>query len=218
MPALSVRTVSLVDAVSESLRRAIINADYEPGSAITELRVSEDFGVARSTAKAAVERLVTAGFLEREAHRSARVPSMAPEDVIDLYETRRIIESAAASRIALKQVQPDALQAIESAEADLVRAATAGDRDAVATADVAFHTALVESTGIQTLTDIYAMIMGRAHIAMVQVQRKNPDGAHRSHTEHMAILDAIHAGDPEAAEAAIAAHLSRAQADYVRRV
>ncbi|MGV2982377.1 GntR family transcriptional regulator [Microbacterium sp. AGC85] len=213
MPALSVRTVSLVDAVSESLRLAIINAEYEPGSPLTEVRVSEDFGVARSTAKAAVERLVAAGFLERSPHRSAQIPRLTEKDVIDLYETRQIIEGAAVRRSA---ASGKSLNDAERAEADLISAASRGDRDAVATADVAFHTALVEAAGLRNLADLHAMLMGRAHIAMVQVQRSNPDGAHRSHSEHEQILAAIRSGDGDAAAEALSQHLSRAQADFRR--
>lgn len=213
MPALSVRTVSLVDAVAESLRLAIINAEYEPGSSLTEVRVSEDFGVARSTAKAAVERLVAAGFLERSPHRSAQIPLLTNKDVVDLYETRQIIEGAAVRLSATSGKPPSGA---EKAEAELINAATRGDRDAVASADVAFHTALVEAAGLSNLTDLHAMLMGRAHIAMVQVQRRNPEGAHRSHDEHEHILAAIRDGDADAAAQALSDHLSRAQADFRR--
>ncbi|UYO97386.1 GntR family transcriptional regulator [Microbacterium sp. M28] len=213
MPALSVRTVSLVDAVAESLRLAIINSEYEPGSSLTEVRVSEDFGVARSTAKAAVERLVSAGFLERLPHRSAQIPLLTERDVIDLYETRQIIEGAAVRLSAASGTLPSAA---EKAEAELISAAERGDRDAVATADVAFHTALVAAAGLRNLADLHGMLMGRAHIAMVQVQRRNPNGAHRSHGEHEKILAAIRDGDGEAAAQALSQHLSRAQEDFRR--
>lgn len=211
MPTLSVRTVSLVDAVAESLRLAIINTEYDPGSSLTEVRVSEDFGVARSTAKAAVERLVAAGFLERSPHRSAQIPLLTAEDVIDLYETRQIIEGAAVRRSAVSGNSPSAA---EKAEAELISAAMRGDRDAVATADVAFHAALVEAAGLRNLADLHSTLMGRAHIAMVQVQRRNPEGAHRSHAEHEEILAAIRTGDEEAAAQALARHLARAQDDF----
>lgn len=213
MPAFPLQTVSLVDAVAESLRRAIIDSQYEAGAALTEIRVSEDFGVARSTAKAAVERLVTAGFLERAPHRSARVPRLSAADVDDLYETRRIIESAAVRRAASSA---SLHAAITDAEAELLRAALVGDRDAVASADVAFHTALVQAAGLQALSSLHSLLMGRAHIAMVQVQRRNPSGALRSHAEHEAILESIREGDAEAAAHRLDDHLRRAQQDFAR--
>lgn len=213
MTAYPLRTVSLVDAVAEALRLAIIDSHYEAGAALTELRVSEDFGVARSTAKAAVERLVTAGFLERTPHRSARIPLLSEADVSDLYETRLIIEGAAVRRAAAAASLP---AAVIDAESELLRAAQIGDRDAVASADVAFHTALVEAAGLRVLSDLHGMLMGRAHIAMVQVQRRNPDGALRSHAEHEAILAGIRAGDPHTAAVTLEAHLTRAREDFIR--
>ena len=160
-----------------------------------------------------MERLVSAGFLERLPHRSAQIPLLTERDVIDLYETRQIIEGAAVRLSAASGTLPSAA---EKAEAELISAAERGDRDAVATADVAFHTALVAAAGLRNLADLHGMLMGRAHIAMVQVQRRNPNGAHRSHGEHEKILAAIRDGDGEAAAQALSQHLSRAQDDFRR--
>ena len=49
---------SFVDAVHQAIRGRILAGAVTPGSTVTELAVATEFGVARVTAKAAVERLV----------------------------------------------------------------------------------------------------------------------------------------------------------------
>ena len=62
------------DAIFETLKTRIIDQSEPPGSTLTESAVALRFGVARPTAKLAIERLVSDGLLRREAHRAARVP------------------------------------------------------------------------------------------------------------------------------------------------
>ena len=61
----------LPEAIYDDLRALIIEQSYPPGSSITESAVALRFGVARPTAKMAIERLVTEGLLRRELHQSA---------------------------------------------------------------------------------------------------------------------------------------------------
>ena len=95
---------ALPEAIYEELRELIVDQSYVPGTSITESAVALRFGVARPTAKMAIERLVTEGLLRRELHQSARVPQLDATDIIDLFDNRAVIESAAVA--ALQAVPP----------------------------------------------------------------------------------------------------------------
>jgi DNA-binding GntR family transcriptional regulator len=99
----------LPEAIYEQLRASIIDQTHAPGSSITESAVALRFGVARPTAKMAIERLVTEGLLRRELHQSARVPLLTGADIADLYDNRAVVESAAVA--ALTAVPADAMTA-----------------------------------------------------------------------------------------------------------
>ncbi len=58
------------------------------------------YGVARPTAKVAIERLVAEVLLHREAHHAARIQVLGREDIVDLFANRSIIEAAAISALA----------------------------------------------------------------------------------------------------------------------
>jgi DNA-binding GntR family transcriptional regulator len=68
MPLAPSGTVTMPDAIVDALRSRIIDQSEPPGATITESAVALRFGVARPTAKLAIERLVSDGLLRREAH------------------------------------------------------------------------------------------------------------------------------------------------------
>ena len=100
------------DALHERLRDDVLDLVFAPGASVTEAAVSVRYGVARPTAKLAIERLVADGLLRRTANRAARVPVMTPADVQDLYDTRALVEVAAVERLAVEgSIPADALRA-----------------------------------------------------------------------------------------------------------
>lgn len=84
------------DAVFDAARESILSQREAPESAVTEQAIADRFGVARPTAKVALERLVADGLLRRTAHKTARVPELTRDDIVDLYANRAIVEEAAA--------------------------------------------------------------------------------------------------------------------------
>ncbi|WP_368496564.1 GntR family transcriptional regulator [Herbiconiux sp. A18JL235] len=115
------RTVSAVDAVGDDLRRRMFAGELVGGELLKEAVVAAEYGVSRSTAKAAIEKLTAEGLLERSANRSARVPRLTAADVHDIYRTRLRLESSALRELAAARRAPR-----EAAEANArVRAAGA---------------------------------------------------------------------------------------------
>ena len=93
-------TAVLPEAIADDLRASIIAQRDAPGTALTESSVALRFGVARPTARLAIDRLVADGILRREAHRAARVPELSRDDIAELFDARTIIEAAAMAALA----------------------------------------------------------------------------------------------------------------------
>jgi len=94
---------------------------------LTEATVSARYAVARPTAKAAIERLVSEGLLRRSTNRTAHVPVLKESDIEDLYAIRIVVEVAALRNLAAdRSVPADALTAHREllAAADIGGAAT----------------------------------------------------------------------------------------------
>jgi GntR family transcriptional repressor for pyruvate dehydrogenase complex len=79
------------------------------------------------------------------------------------------------------------------------------DFEAAAVADLAFHDLIARATQ----NDLFAVILGSIANALIEVRRETLAGGSGKTTiaDHQRILEAIEAGDPDAARAAMADHL-----------
>ncbi len=195
------------DAIFTTLRARIIDQSVPPGSTLTESAIALRFGVARPTAKLALERLVADGLLRREAHRAARVPELSRDDIVDLFATRRLIEAAATASLARGGTIPaDAL----SAHRELLGVARTGG--AFAAQDAAFHRALVAGSPSSRLARMHATLMGEIELCIGQVQAHHLLPVTEVAAQHQRILDAVTAGEPETAADLARAHIDAAGA------
>ena len=180
----------LPDAIYDALRVSILEQRDAPGTSITESAVALRFGVARPTAKLAIERLVAEGLLRREAHRAARVPELGRDDIIDLFESRAVVESAAVAALARQGMIPAAALAAHHALTE--RARTDGG---FAEDDIAFHRELVAGQQSPRLARLHGLLMGEIELCIGQVQAHHLLTAGAVAQQHQGILDAVTAGD-----------------------
>ena len=206
-PAARLGVVGVVDAVTRRLRDQILRGEIGADLALTEAKVSASFGVARPSAKAAIEQLVASGLLVRTAHRSARVVAIDPEMVRDVYRTRMRLESAALRELARERAVPDAARA---ANADLLAMPAAADT-ATVDPDLRFHTALIDPVGSDRTTRMYRSVLDEVRLCMTQVQGRRLLEAAAIAQQHAAILDAVDAGDADRAATLLADHLGAAE-------
>lgn len=193
------------DAIHETLRSRIIDQSEPPGAAITESAVALRFGVARPTARLAIERLVADGLLRREAHHAARVPELSRDDIVDLFSTRRLIESAALATLAGGGEIPAGALA---AHRELRAIARSGGP--FAAQDAAFHRALVSGSPSPRLARMHAALMGEIELCIGQVQAHDLLPVTDVAAQHQRILDAVTAGDATAAADLTRAHIDAA--------
>ena len=178
------------DSVYSGLRSSIIDQVDAPGSTITEAAVAERFGIARPTAKLAIERLVTEGLLQREAHRTARVPELDRSAIADLFENRALVESAALAKLSQDGTIPAAALRAHRA---LQHSAETGTP--FAEHDIEFHRALVTAQSSPRLARMHALLMGEIELCIGQVQARHLLAATAVAEQHQGILDAVLRGD-----------------------
>lgn len=199
--------VGVVDAVTAQLRGRILSGEIRSGAPLTEAAVSQTFGVARPSAKAAIEQLVAAGLLVRTAHRSARVVGIDPGTVRDVYRTRARLESAALRDLAAGRTVP---QAALDANAEIL-AMPPGPDPATVDPDLRFHTALIDALESDRTGRMYRSLLDEVRLCMAQVQGRRLLDAAAIAAQHADILDAVASGDGQRAAALLDAHLSSAE-------
>lgn len=199
--------VGVVDAVTVQLRGRILSGEIRSGDPLTEAAVSQAFGVARPSAKAAIEQLVASGLLVRTAHRSARVVGIDTEAVRDVYRTRTRLESAALRDLAVTRTVP---RAALKANAEIL-AMPPGPDPATVDPDLRFHTALIDALDSERTGRMYRSVLDEVRLCMAQVQGRRLLDAAAIAAQHADILAAVASGDGERAAALLDAHLSSAE-------
>jgi DNA-binding GntR family transcriptional regulator len=180
----------LPEAIYSRLRASIIDQGFAPGTSITESAIALQFGVARPTAKMAIERLVAEGLLRRELHQSARVPQLDRADILDLYNNRAVIEGAAIDALAEAGAVP-----VDAVRAHHALVDSAERKRPFAEHDIAFHRALVAGQPSPRLARMHALLMGEIELCIGQVQAGHLIDAKDVAQQHQEILDAVIAGD-----------------------
>lgn len=192
-------------SVHASLRDAILDRELAPGTTVTEGAVALRYGVARPTARLAIERLVAEGLLRRGPHQAAKVPSLDAQDIADIYDSRAVVEHAAIERLARAgSIPADALRA----HRELLAIA---DDAAFARIDARFHRALVAGQPNARLAGMHGLLMGEIELCIAQVQAERVLTPREIAAQHQAILDAVIAGDAELAGRLTRAHIQGAR-------
>ena len=209
MSGLKVQPISTGEAVVASLRSRILDGEIVPGARLPEAELAADLGVARPTVREAIQTLCHEGLLVRERNRSAHIPLLTREEILDLFAVRIPLECLIV-RMVLQRGAP-----LEPArEAMTVMEALPDDAgwSKVVAADGAFHHALVSAVGSPRLERLYGALSGEIRLCVAQLRPSwaSPSAIGREHHE---VLDVLETGDVAAAEARMTAHLERAVRD-----
>ncbi|MFE2156421.1 FadR/GntR family transcriptional regulator [Streptomyces lydicus] len=208
---------SLVDTVVDALRSQLSGGEWPVGSRIpSEHALAETLQVGRNTVREAVRVLVHAGLLRSRQGEGTFVVSTAdPGDLMrgvqragirDVLELRIALEAEAA-RLAARRHRPadlERMRAALDAQAELADAdgrPRADSLELYADHDIAFHKAVVEAAHNTALTATYGWFSSSVREALVSAldDQAMPQIVHG---DHRAVLEAIEAGDPAAAERA----------------
>ena len=209
MAGMVVKPISATEAVAASLRERIFDGAIEPGARLPELELAADFGVARPTVRAAIQTLCHEGLLQRERNRSAFVPKLTLDDVLDLFSVRIPLECLIVREV-LERKAP--LGGVEEAIRLLTGLTTRSPWSRVVDADLGFHRALASATGSPRLEKLYLSLSGEIRLCIAQLRPAWPSPAAMA-AEHRTLLDVIESGDVDDAVARMTAHLERAVHD-----
>lgn len=141
-------TPALADHIVSELRRLIVAGELPAGTRLVELDLSATFDVSRGPVRDALRHLETEGLVESRRG-GTYVVGLSLADIEELYVLRELLESAAI-RISIAAGTTEYTAAHEALEA-MRQAATDGDVDAFAVADLDFHSSFYVTAGNRRL-------------------------------------------------------------------
>src|SRR5215813_11316081 len=83
---------SLSSAVVERLREKILNGELREGEQLRQDAIAAEFQISRIPVREALSHLAAEGLITIVANRSAVVSSLSPEEIMELFETRAVLE------------------------------------------------------------------------------------------------------------------------------
>ena len=190
----------------EAIREAILSGELEPGAAIDKAALCDKLGVSRFPVSTAIGRLAFERLVRVEPQHGSFVAEISASDVREHLFLRAALETAVAERAAVElddDARADLAANLEEAEAS----AAAQDHPLFYSLDVGFHAGLSGPMGLTRTAEILVGV--RSHLERVRRLLMTPRGRlSETLTEHRAVLKAVLSRDPQAARAAMAAHIA----------
>lgn len=225
------RKPKLSERVASAIREQVLKGEIAPGEKLpTESRMSEFFGVSRTVVREALATLAADGLVEARQGAGVFVkdhPTLAFGSIsldvgnrishaLNVIEVRMGLEIESAGLAALRRNAAQEAQ-IQEAFFEFDRLLERGE--ATGKSDFAFHRAIAAATNNPYYVEVLDALGMRAIPCDVAspwgtdsvLSREYQESLQR---EHLAILKAISANDPEAARAAMRAHLTASQERY----
>lgn len=188
---------SLPESIHEILRLRILNNELPSGTPLVELALADEFGVSRTTVRAAMRELQAERLIEINPRRGSTVTRMSAEDIREVCFARYTLEAAGLKEIT-RAGRRDLADRMNDVVATMTHAADKGDLAAIVEADTELHQLIVHAPGHPLIVDMWTSLnaqMGalmrssldrqrisleetvRRHAALVSVFRDRPTGA-----------------------------------------
>ncbi|WP_300037503.1 GntR family transcriptional regulator [uncultured Roseobacter sp.] len=200
---MSETTRSSGQAAYDALLAALRNGTFQPGARLREEEVGEQLGLSRTPVREALRRLESDGIVEHRPRIGAVIRSLGHTEIVELYEMRLVLERTAAEMAAKHgaDAEFDALDALNDrieAERSNPALGAAINQD--------FHRGLYLAGRNRFLMEA-ARALNNSLLLLGPTTYTDPERIDVVVRQHRAIIDALRAGDAEAAGAAAEAHL-----------
>lgn len=217
------RRENLSAKVAADLRREILEGRHQPGDQLPGHReLAAELGVGVSSVREAISMLVSAGLIETRAGRGTFVTAgdgsavgdvqgrpLDRREIQELTEARELLELQIVG-LAAERATSESIARLRAA-VDKMRAAPRNASE-YSKADIEFHLALAEACGnrylLRSIVNIRTLLERDLELSADAAIRRVGD-LEFSIADHVAVVDAVEAGDPEAARRVLFDIMSR---------
>ena len=197
------------DEIYERIYIAILEHRLHPGTKLGEDRLAKIFDVSRARVREVLSRLAHEQIVELYPQRGAFVAKPTPQQAMDVFEARRLIEPAVLKRL-ITHLTPDKTARLRQHQELELDARRRDDRRAVVRLSGEFHVLLAELAGNSALSRSLRELASLTCLIILLYDA--PTAMSCRADEHSDIIEAIARRDVPKAEKLMLAHL-----DHIER-
>ncbi|WFE89868.1 GntR family transcriptional regulator [Roseibium porphyridii] len=199
------KTASLEDEVYLQLREMILAGELVSGEKLVQEDLSERLGVSRTPLRSAIAKLEGEDFVRMSSRSEAYVAEFGTRQIVDLFEVRAVLEGLIC-RLLAPTIEQKHILYLRSVITAAQPAVETGDTQAYRDADVEFHTYLTKLVTQGNLIKMLDSVHAIMSMSLSQGILRSPA---ETHPEHLAIIDALEAKNPDQAERLMIQHIRK---------
>ncbi len=203
---------TLAHQVYDALVEAVLERRIAPGDRLVMDQLAEAFDVSRTPVRDALLRLESEGLVEPAGRRGYEVRTVGTREVVELYQAREAIEGHS---VRLLCASPDLERRVERIRVAIAAAADDSATTAAYVANRRVHRAFVEQSGNRPLLAAFDSLWGATLALFAYSQTFPVDVQATLEADHLGLVEAIAAGDPDEAHAAIVDHIRAGLAEHL---
>lgn len=213
--------MAVTDEAITRIREMIVNGELGPGDKLPrEADLAERLGLSRNSLREAVKALSLIHVLDVRQGDGTYVTSLEPgllmgamEFVVDFHrddtvlqflEVRRVLEPAATAMATIRMTDEE----IEGLREHHAALAAAPSIDELVASDIEFHRRIAHGSGNAVIGSLLDSITGPTQRARIWRGLTQEDAVQRTMAEHLAIIDAMSARQPDIARSWSTVHIA----------
>jgi GntR family transcriptional regulator of vanillate catabolism len=220
-----IQRVRLVDDVTAHLRDMILTGELAPGTQLLQIELSEKLGVSRTPLREAFRVLEHDGLIRvSNGNKTVEVVALSPDDVLEIYELREVVDGLAARLLAQRGLNRDEERALRRDLTAMEAATPSCDLGRYGTAHSHFHSMICDRCGNGSVRELVPLVRRSSQMTVArQLSVSAADnrvlGEEAAHMirvaleggneDHRAIFEAVMSGDGNEAERQARHHIRR---------
>lgn len=197
---------SLQEQAYRTIKKAIINGDYQPGEKLRESKLAEQLGISRTPIREALRKLEREGLVTYTPSVGAQVQGLKKESIIELYECRAALEALAAKKAA-KTITSEQLGLLEESMMLASQYYQRGDLGKTVEKNSLFHDTILQASQ----SPLLIQLMDQIQVQIVRFRQMTSVYGFRPSfvEEHEDIYQALVKRDGEKAEMLMKVHVEK---------
>jgi DNA-binding GntR family transcriptional regulator len=209
------------------IQRKIADRELSAGIAISEVALAAELSLSRTPVHEAIRQLLGEGLLEEDSNGNVVIVRLSPQDFVELYELRSVLEVHAVSKIAKRALVEKDIERLQTLAGEIralrnqlvksgKRMLNGAQMRQFEMADISFHAFLMSIAENSVALKFYNKVRYLIRVFAARHAGHNAEALARVHKEHLDVIHALADGDVEKAVSSVLQHIQTSQQERLK--